>query len=55
MSGLRDLGYVFGDGAEGALGTMRQAFKEEKLIEDNQDMDFIGFFIADNENHSKQH
>ena len=48
MSGLRDLGYVFGDGAEGALGTMVQAFKEEKLIEDNQDMDFIGFFIADN-------
>lgn len=48
MSGLRDLGYVFGDGAEGALGTMVQAFKEDKLIEDNQDMDFIGFFVADN-------
>ena len=47
MSGLRDLGYVFGDGAEGALGTMLQAFKEDKLIEDNQDMDFIGFFIVD--------
>ena len=47
MSGLRDLGYVFGDGAEGALGTMVQAFKENKLIEDNQDMDYIGFFIVD--------
>lgn len=47
MSGLRDLGYVFGDGAEGALGTMVQAFKENKLIEDNQDMDIIGFFIID--------
>ena len=47
MSGLRDLGYVFGDGAEGALGTMVQAFKENKLIEDNQDMDFTGFFIVD--------
>jgi hypothetical protein len=47
MSGLRDLGYVFGDGAEGALGTMVQAFKENKLIEDNEDMDFTGFFIVD--------
>jgi hypothetical protein len=46
MSGLRDLGYVFGDGAEGALGTMVQAFKENKLIEDNEDMDFIGFFVV---------
>lgn len=46
LSGLRDLGYVFGDGAEGSLGTMVQAFKEKKLIEDNEDIDFTGFFIV---------
>ena len=48
MSSLRDLGYVFGDGAEGALGTMIQAFKENELIEDNEDLDYIGFFIVNN-------
>ena len=44
LSNLRDLGYVLTDGAEGALGTMVQAYKESKQIEDNEDMDYIGFF-----------
>ena len=33
-----------GDGAEGALGAMVQAWKETKLIEDNEEMDYVGFF-----------
>ena len=41
---MRDLGYVLTDGAEGALGAMIQAYKESKAIEDNEDMDYIGFF-----------
>ena len=44
LSNLRDLGYVMIDGAEGALGAMVQAYKESKQIEDNEDMDYIGFF-----------
>ncbi len=44
LSNLRDLGYVMTDGAEGALGAMVQAYKESKEIEDNEDMDYIGFF-----------
>ena len=44
LSNLRDLGYVLTDGAEGALGAMVQAYKETKQIEDNEDMDYIGFF-----------
>ena len=44
LSNLRDLGYVLTDGAEGALGTMVQAYKESKQIVDNEDMDYIGFF-----------
>ena len=47
LNDLKDLGYVLKDGAEGALGTMVQAFKENKIIEDNEDMDFTGFFIVD--------
>jgi hypothetical protein len=47
LSGLRDRGYVFADGAEGALGTMVQAFKKRRLIEDNDAMDYTGFFIVD--------
>jgi Bifunctional DNA primase/polymerase, N-terminal len=43
---LRDLGYVLSDGAEGALGTMIQAYKENKIIEDNQETEFTGFFIV---------
>jgi hypothetical protein len=46
MGGLRDLGYVYTEGAEGALGVMVQAFKQNKLIEDNEDMDYTGFFIV---------
>ena len=42
---LRDLGYALSDGAEGALGAMVQAYKERKEIEDNEDMDYVGFFI----------
>ena len=49
LSGLRDLGYALSDGAEGALGAMVQAYKERKEIEDNEDMDYVGFFI-DKEN-----
>ena len=41
---MRDLGYVLTDGAEGALGTMVQAYKVRGQIVDNEDMDYIGFF-----------
>ena len=44
LSGLRDLGYVLSDGADTALGAMVQAYKESKEIEDNDDMEYIGFF-----------
>ncbi len=47
LGGLKDLGYVYAEGAEGALGVMIQAFKQKKLIEDNEDMDYTGFFVAD--------
>jgi hypothetical protein len=47
LCGLKDLGYVYAEGADGALGVMVQAFKQRKLIEDNEDMDYTGFFIAD--------
>jgi hypothetical protein len=49
IQGLRDLGYVLNDGADTALGAMVQAYKERKLIEDNEDIEYIGFF-TDNEN-----
>jgi hypothetical protein len=40
LGGLRDVGYILqNDGAEGALGAMIQSFKENKLIEDNEDVD----------------
>ena len=46
LGGLRDLGYVLqNDGAEGALGAMIQAYKETKIIEDNEDVDYTGFFV----------
>jgi hypothetical protein len=53
MSGLKDLGYVYAEGAEGALGVMVQAYKQRKLIEDNEDMDVTGFFIVGEGNNKK--
>lgn len=44
VQSLRDLGYVLSDGADMALAAMVQAYKENKLIEDNEDIEYIGFF-----------
>jgi hypothetical protein len=44
IGALRDLSYVFLDGAEGALGVIMQAYKGNKLIQDNEDMVYTGFF-----------
>ena len=45
IAGLRDLGYVYNsDGSEGALGVIMHAYSGKKLIEDNEDIDFTGFF-----------
>jgi hypothetical protein len=44
LQGLKDLGYVLSDGSDTALGAMVQAFKENKQIEDNEDIEYIGFF-----------
>jgi len=41
---LRNLGYVLSDGADMALAGMIQAFKENKLIENNEDIEWVGFF-----------
>jgi len=41
---LKDLGYVLSDGSDSALGAMVQAFKESKLIEDNEEIEYSGFF-----------
>lgn len=45
LSGLHDLGHVQSDGAEGALGAMMLAFKENELIENNEDIGYTGFFL----------
>ena len=44
LQGLRDLGYVLSDSSDTALGAMVQAYKENKQIEDNEDIEYIGFF-----------
>ena len=45
LSNLRDLGYVMGDGAEGALSAMVQAYKESYDIVNDEELDYEGFFI----------
>ena len=45
MSNLKELGYVNGDGAESALGTILLGFKTMEEIIDNSDIDVEGFFI----------
>jgi hypothetical protein len=44
LSELRHLGHVCSDGAEGALGCMIQAFIENGSIQENEDVEYIGFF-----------
>lgn len=44
MQSLKESGYVLGDGAEQALSAVLQAFRAEKLIEENEDIPYIGFF-----------
>ncbi|MGI8720558.1 MAG: hypothetical protein ACR2KF_08560 [Nitrososphaeraceae archaeon] len=54
VQSLRDLGYVLGDGAEQALSTVMQGFVKEKLIEDNEEIPYIGFFeITDTNKENK--
>ena len=45
IGNLKDLGYVSGDGAENALGTILLGFKKMEKIVDNNDVDVEGFFI----------
>jgi hypothetical protein len=45
---LRDLAFVISDGADMALAAMVQAYKENKLIEDNEDIEYTGFFTDKN-------
>ena len=46
MHSLKDSGYVLGDGSDSELSAIINAYKEEKLIEDNEDLDLTGFFIG---------
>jgi len=41
---LKDLGYILSDGADTALGAMVQAYKQNKQIVDNEEIEYIGFF-----------
>ena len=47
ITGLKDDGYVQSDGAEGALGRMILAFAKNKMLIENYDMEYIGFFFDD--------
>ena len=47
LSELKNLGYVIGDGADHALGSMVRAFIDNKSIVDNEDTSYIGFFTDD--------
>lgn len=47
---LRDLACVISDGADMALAAMVQAFKENKLVEDNEEIEYIGFFTNKHNN-----
>ena len=47
LSELKNLGYVIGDGADHALGSMVRAFIDNKTIVDNEDTSYIGFFTDD--------
>jgi hypothetical protein len=46
---LKDSGYALSDGIDQALSAMILAFKENKLIEDNEEIEYTGFFL-DKEN-----
>ena len=45
VQGLKDMGYVLSDGADTALGAMVQAYKVSSRIEDNEDIEYSGFFV----------
>jgi hypothetical protein len=44
IQSLRDSGYVLSDGADLALAALVQAYRERELIEENEDIEYIGFF-----------
>lgn len=47
LSELKNHGHVSSDGADMALGCMIQAYIENKIIEDNNDISYEGFIIDD--------
>jgi hypothetical protein len=47
IAGLKDDGYVQSDGAEGALGRMILTFAKNKILVENYDMEYTGFFFDD--------
>jgi len=47
LSELKNLGYVIGDGADHALGSMIRAHIDNKTILDNEDTSYIGFLTDD--------
>lgn len=46
---LKDSGYVLGDGADKALNALLWGYAERNIIEDNVEMNYVGFF-TDKEN-----